>query len=435
MTNFFTRNRKAVLKSILASVGVLAIMTGLTGGGYYYGFQTGQKQTKHIEITGVNNITPPSGVEADFEPFWQAWSVLKSEYIDGAKINNQDMVYGAINGMVNSLGDPYTVYFKPSDAQSFSQDLNGNFGGVGIEIDLQANQLVIIAPLKGTPAESAGLLAKDKIEAIDGKSTSGKTLDEAVNLMRGQVGTPVTLSILRDGWSKPKNFKIIRQTIEVPTVDWKMINGNIIYLQLYSFNQNTDAAFSQAVTAGLSQGGKAMILDLRNNPGGYLNVAVDTAGWFLKDGSTVVEEVNAQNQKTTLTAQGSQTLLNMPVVVLINGGSASAAEILAGALHDDRGIQLVGTQSFGKGSVQELVTLGDGSTLKVTIAKWLLPNGEWINKVGLTPSIKIADPAVGAKNDPPLDKATKMIKADLESSAASSATTTQPFPSGSTINL
>ncbi len=407
---------KKILNNALLVFLAAVIVSGLGGGGYYLGYRSGIKSSKNIVVTGVAGVGTPSNVNANFNVFWQVWDVLKHDYLNANKLSSQAMVYGAITGLTDSLNDPYTVFFPPADSTQFTEDVNGNFGGIGAEIDLKNNQLVVLSPLKGTPAESAGLRANDAILSINGQSTQNMNLQDAVNLIRGKIGTVVTLSIMRQGWSQPQIFKITRANIQVPTVDWSIKDGNILDLQLYSFNQNTEADFANAVSQGIKDGAKGMILDLRNNPGGYLNVAVDLAGYFVPANSPVVIEENAQGQEQIVRAGVNQSLLNMPVVVLINGGSASASEILSGALRDDRGTLLVGEKSFGKGTVQEIFPLSDGSSIKVTIAKWLTPNGTWVNGQGLTPdyAVPITDAQLAAHQDPQLAKAIQLLQVEMK---------------------
>ncbi len=408
---------KKVLNNLLLVVSAVVIVAALGGGGYYFGFRDGAKTSKHLTISGVTNIGTPSDVTANFNVFWQVWDILKHDYLNASKLNNQDLVYGAASGLTNSLNDPYTVFFKPSDSTQFNQDINGNFGGIGAEIDTKNNQLVVLAPLKDSPAEAAGLRANDAILEIDGKSTGNTSLQDAVDEIRGKIGTAVTLTVMRSGWSKPQDFKITRANIQVPTVDWKITDNNILDLQLYSFNQNTETDFANAVTDGIKKGAKGIVLDLRNNPGGYLNVAVDLASYFIPANTPAVIEENAQGEQQVIKTGVNQSLINMPVVVLINGGSASASEILSGALRDDRGTLLIGDKSFGKGTVQEIFPLSDGSSIKVTIAKWLTPNGTWVNGKGLAPdyAVPITDADIAANKDPQLDKAIELLKVEMGS--------------------
>jgi carboxyl-terminal processing protease len=325
------------------------------------------------------------------------------------------VLYGAIKGAIGAFNDPYSVFYPPTDAKKLSEDLLGSFGGVGMEIGIRNDQLVVVAPLKGTPAEEAGFRAGDKILKVDDTVTTNLTIDEAVKIIRGEPGTKVKLLIFRDGWQKAEEFTIVRKVIVVPTLDWEMKEGNIAHIRLYNFNSNAPSAFYQAVLSSLAKGARGYILDLRNNPGGYLDVAVDLAGWFLKRGTIVVQEKFRSGEVQTLKANGNEVLVKTPVVVLVNAGSASASEILTGALRDERGVKVVGEKTFGKGSVQEVDNLRDGSSVKVTIALWLTPKGNEIEKNGLVPDfeVKISDEDAKAGKDPQFEKALEVLKEEM----------------------
>ncbi len=401
-------------------LGVGAVLAGVVviASVFSAGFSIGQAQTKNINIVGLENGTTPAGVSADFSVFWQAWDLLKSRQLHSKDTSSTELVGGAIKGLAGSFDDPYTVYFSPADSKTFNEEVVGNFGGIGAEIGIKNEQLIIVAPLKGSPAEKAGLKPKDQILEINGKGTTGLTVEDAVKLIRGDVGTKVTLTIFRSSWDKPKKIEIVRDNIKLPTVDSKIDSNGFLHLSLYQFNANAESAFQKAILDGLNQGAKGLILDLRNNPGGYLDVAVNLAGWFLDKGSVVVKQRDASGNITPLKAYGNESLKNFPTVVLINEGSASASEILAGALRDDRHIKLIGEKSFGKGTVQELDPLKDGSTLKITIANWLTPTGQLIDKTGITPDYVVAlDDLKFAKDgtDTQLVKADEVLKSQISS--------------------
>ncbi len=405
-------------KKKLAAIAAVVLVMGLSSGGsYYLGFQKGSQQTKNIVIEGISGGEPPAGtVTADFSVFWQAWDKLKKEHINGKDLSDQSLVYGAIEGLTKSLDDPNTIFFNPEDYKKFSQDIGGSFSGIGAEIGIRNDQLIVIAPLKGSPAEQVGLMAKDKILKIDDTETFDLTVDEAVKIIRGEEGTKVTLSILRNGWERPRDFEIIRQKIDIPTVEWSMKENRIAYVQLYNFNANTDLAFYRAmVDIILQEKAEGMVLDLRNNPGGYLNVAVNLAGWFMEKGSVVAKERFADGNERVFKAGGNEALKDTPIVIIINGGSASASEILAGALKQSRGIKLVGEKSFGKGTVQEVQDLKDESALKITVANWLLPDGSIIEKNGLTPDVEVknTEEDIEADKDPQLEKALEILKEEM----------------------
>ena len=352
--------------------------------------------------------------DLDFSLFWETWRVIEQKFVDKASINVQDMVYGAISGMVNSLGDPYTVFMEPDDTKRFIEDVKGSFEGVGMEVGIKNNQLTVIAPLEGTPAQKAGLRAGDAIVKVDGELTSDMTVDEAVNRIRGARGTEVVLTIFRKDWEEEREVKIVRGVIEVPSLKWELLaDDNIAYLHLYHFTEKAAYDFRKAAIEILESPANKVILDLRNNPGGYLEVAQDIAGWFLKSGEVVViEDFGEGKEQKLYKAEGNGLLGSYSLVVIINEGSASGSEILAGALRDNLGVKLIGESSFGKGSVQELEKLKGGSSLKITIAKWLTPKGELITDKGLEPDVKveITEEDVAAEKDPQLDKAIEIIK-------------------------
>jgi len=351
--------------------------------------------------------------DIDFSLFWSAYNKIKASYVDTKKIDNQKIIYGAISGMADSLGDPYTAFFDPEDAARFEQDLSGSFEGIGAEVGIRKDLLTIIAPLEGTPAQKAGLKSGDIILKIDGKDTTNMTSDEAVNLIRGKKGTDVVLNIYREEWQDAKDITITRGTIKIDSMKWELKEGDIAYIHIYQFDQALPYDFRTAGLEILSSPAKKIVLDLRDDPGGYLEVAQEISGWFLENGQTItVESFGDGRQSVTYKAQGNGSFSDYPTVVLVNEGSASASEILAGALRDNRKVQLVGQKTFGKGSVQEVHYLSDGSFLKITIAKWLTPNGSSISEVGLEPDVKIelSDQDIKDKKDPQLDKALEIIK-------------------------
>jgi len=358
----------------------------------------------------------------DFSLFWKVWNDLSAKYVDKSKLDTQKMVYGAIGGMVDAVGDPYTVFFEPTKAKQFAQEISGAFGGVGMEIGVKNDILTVVAPLPDTPAAKAGILAGDKILKINGAPTQGLPAEEAVSLIRGKVGTKVTITISGSD-DKLKDITLTRETIKVPTVVWKMINSNnknIAYIQAYQFNENINSQFKKAVDEIEKSNPKAdgIVLDLRNNPGGLLDSAINLAGYFVAKGQPVVSEVFGDGTVNKFTSDGNAVLAKYRVVILVNGGSASASEILAGALHDNLRLKLIGEKTFGKGVVQELVNLDGGASLKVTVAKWFTPAGTNISEKGIEPDIKVELTADQKKNiifgdlsvDPQLQKALDILK-------------------------
>ena len=385
-------------KKTLIFISLVVIILASFSGGLYYG----ESQCK---------ICPPE--EIDFSLLWQTLHELEEKFVNKSALDIQKMIYGAISGMVKSLEDPYTVFLNPEDTKRFSDDIKGSFEGVGMEISIRKGQLQVIAPLEGTPAQKAGLRAGDKIIKVDDTLTIDLTIDEAVNLIRGEKGTEVILTIYRQDWENTREIKIIRGIIEIPSLKWEIKDDNVAYLQLYQFSEKANFDFREAAIEILASPCKKIILDLRNNPGGYLEVAQNIAGWFLeKEKIVVIEDFGGKQEQQIYKANGTASLAEYPIVILINQGSASASEILAGALRDNRDILLIGEKSFGKGSVQELKMLKGDSSLKVTIAKWLTPKGESITDKGLEPDVEveITEEDYTEERDPQLDKAIEIIK-------------------------
>jgi carboxyl-terminal processing protease len=387
----------------------------LVASGFWIGWDSGRNYPKNIVVSGVSNISPTASTTADFSVFWQAWQDLNDNYLRNPSTTDQTKMYGAITGLVGAVGDPYTEFFSPADSQQFQQDITGNFGGIGAELGTNASgSIVVIAPLPGTPAANAGLKPEDAILAVNGSSTDGMNVDDVVNVVRGVIGTTVKLTIMRTGWTKPQDFTMTRENIQVPTVKFEM-KGNIAHITLAEFTQDADGLFYQSLQKAVDNNAQGIVLDLRDDPGGYLEVAVDLSGYFLKPGSQVVKEVGRTVATQNYTASGSGALDTMPMAILVNGGSASAAEILSGALHDDRNIPLVGEKSFGKGTVQQLFNLSDGSSLKITVAHWVLPSGRILDHDGLVPDypVTISDADIKSGNDPQLAKALQVVQAEI----------------------
>ncbi len=327
--------------------------------------------------------------EVDFQQFWEVWDKVKSKYAK-QPVKDSDLFYGAMQGMVSGLGDPYTVYFPPKQAEEFNKSLDGEFSGIGAEIGVKNNQLLIIAPLSGTPAEKAGLLPGDKIYAIDKLVSISMDSNTAVEKIRGTAGTNVTLSIMRAGFTKPKDFVITRAKISVPSVMFSIKNKNVAYIRIMQFNQDTVPQFDKAIKQIQDKKLTKLIVDLRNNPGGYLDAAVAVASEWIPEGKVVSEKFSNGDSNDHHTI-GTHRLQDIKTVVLLNGGSASASEILAGALQDFKKATIVGEKSFGKGSVQDYEMLSDGSALKVTVAEWYTPNGKNINEQGIQPDVVVKE--------------------------------------------
>lgn len=395
--------------------------------GYYFGVNKINFDWKNFKpkIT-VASKAPPSNIisNVSFDQFWTVWQKLESDYYDKTKLDSQKMLNGAISGMVGSLDDPFTVYLPPVQNDNFKEGLAGQFQGIGAELGLKDKQIIVISPLKGSPAIKAGIKAGDYILAVDGNTTANWNLSQAVEKIRGQKGTSVTLTTLDKEKKNEKEVRIVRDVITVKSVDaWvkkaKDIEGikldknlgeqNIAYITLSQFGDNTNAEWLSAINQlnldiNKAKGVKGVIFDLRNNPGGYLTDAVFIASEFLKEGSDVVfQEENGEQNAMKSNRRG--LLTETPVVILINKGSASAAEIVAGALRDHNRATLVGETSFGKGTIQQAEDLGAGAGLHVTIAKWLTPNKTWVHEKGLAPDITVALSAKEPDRDLQLERA------------------------------
>jgi len=405
-------------KISLPLVVIICLIVGFGSGILYTNKNTASTAT----IQQLVNQDTGKIQNVDFSLFWKVWNDLSAKYVDKSKLDTQKMVYGAIEGMVDAVGDPYTVFFEPTKAKQFAQEISGAFGGVGMEITVKNDILTVVAPLPDTPAAKAGILAGDKILKVTNTPTQGLSAEEAVGLIRGKVGTKVTLTISGSD-DKSKDITLTRETIKVPTVVWKMINSdnkNIAYIQAYQFNENINGQFKKAVDEIEKSNPKAdgIILDLRNNPGGLLDSAINIAGYFVAKGQPVVSEVFGDGTVNKFTSDGNAILAKYRVVILVNGGSASASEILAGALHDNLRLKLIGEKTFGKGVVQELLNLDAGASLKVTVARWFTPAGTNISEKGIEPDIKVELTDDQKKNiifgdlsvDPQLQKALEYVR-------------------------
>ena len=383
------------------------------------GFAVGQKR---IEVTkkgfvpqiSISNQLPPKNQNIDFSLFWQVFETLPQKYIDKGAIDSQKILYGAISGMVRSLGDPYTAFLDPKQNEAIKQDLSGIYEGVGIQIGFNKDKrLVVIAPLSGTPAQKAGVRAKDLILKIDDKETFDLTLPEAVDLIRGPAGTSVKLVLSREGEEKAQELEIERAKISVKSVEVEFKNGQkgkIAIIKVTRFGDQTDSEWDSAVSDILAKSAKGVVVDLRNNPGGLLSSAVHVASEFIK--GTIVKQEFADGRVESLVADHEGKLSKIPLTVLVNGGSASASEIFAGAIQDANRAKIVGEKTFGKGTVQDVVDFTGGSGLHITIAKWLTPKGKSISNVGITPDVIIEFPATSdqeQKEDPQLNKALEML--------------------------
>ncbi len=379
-------------------------------GGVYIG---NHNRPEIDKVMGLSNKQTEVATKADFSPFWKVWNTINEKYPKAGKINDQNRIYGAISGLVGSLDDPYSVFFNPDEAKSFEDEIAGNFTGVGMEVGIKDKVLTVIAPLKDTPAYRANIKPGDKILKIDKTVTAGLSIEKAIKLIRGEKGTTVMLTIFREGDKDPIEIKIVRDIINIPTLDTELRPDGIFVLKLYSFSANSANLFRNAIQNFARSGTDKLILDLRGNPGGYLDAAVDISSWFLPGGKTIVTEDYGDDKKPEIFRSRGYNIFNdkLKFVILINSGSASASEIVAGAMQDHGRAKLVGDKSFGKGSVQETVKVTPDTLLKITVAKWLTPNGNLIAEEGLTPDflVEINKKDLESKKDPQMDKAVQLL--------------------------
>lgn len=412
----------------------------LVGTVFVLGVYVGAVNRPAVEAAvGLTNKEIGKPADVDFEVFWQAWNLIDERYVDGnstttnatgtapkhVSADNQQRVYGAISGMVAALGDPYTVFFPPKEKKMFEEEIRGNFGGVGMEVGMRDDSLTVISPLKDSPAIKAGIRAGDKIIKIGDKISTGMTVEEGIGLIRGEKGTPVTITLSREGLKDPIVVTIIRDTIVIPTLDTETIvrtvNGKdhkIFVIHLYNFGEDSANAFRRALRELVGAKTDKLILDLRGNPGGYLEAAVDMASFFLPQGKIIVQEYSGNKENDEVFRSKGYDVFSdkLKMVVLVDKGSASASEILAGALSEHGKATLVGEQTFGKGSVQELVPLMGDTSIKITVARWLTPNGVHISQGGLTPGVVVAvdpkdyeDIKLKKKPDPQIEKAIELL--------------------------
>lgn len=378
--------------------------------GYYFGargFEVGvKKNPPQIVISNKE----PKDQNVDFKIFWTVWSVLNDKHID-RPLNAQKLIYGAVSGMVNAVGDDYTAFFTPDQNKIAKSSLNGSYEGIGAELGFKDRQLIVVSPLDGSPAQAAGVRPGDKILEIEGVSTLGMSLSDAVSKIRGVAGTVSTLK-MQHGDEDPKVVKITRNKIVSKSVDWKDLGDGIVRIRITRFGDNTNMELSDSVRAIKKEvpNLKGIVLDLRENPGGYLESAVYVASEFMAKGTVlVVQNADGTKKEESVNRQGQLT--TVPLVVLIDKGSASASEIVAGALKDSGRAKLVGVTSFGKGTIQSTQDFDDSSSLHVTIAKWLTPKGIWVHKVGLTPEVVVerSEDDILNGRDPQIDKAKEVL--------------------------
>ena len=372
-----------------------------------------------LGITVVGRVVAQGELERKLETYLQVLDIIRNDYVE-KDLDDEKLVYGSIRGLLSALDDPYTRFVEPKAFEEMKIRMSGTYSGIGIYIGIKKDQLTVISPIEGTPAYEAKLKAGDKIMTIDGKSTKDMALEEAVSLIRGPQGTKVKLGILRRDWKDPQDFKIVRSKIKIKSLKAKTLDSNIAYVKLNTF-ENLDSAREFEKALRKSRTADGLIVDLRGNGGGLLQNAIDIGSMFVERG-LIVQTVDREGRREQIESTG-RVLWRKPTVVLINESSASASEILAGALRDNQVATLVGTKSFGKASVQNVRRLNDGSALLVTIAKYLTPNGEDINKKGITPDIEVLLPTEEAEavlleeeKDPQLEKAIEIMKSMIRES-------------------
>lgn len=381
---------------------------------FIFGVIVGHNNRKEIDkVVGISNKETAVVTQTDFSPFWKVWNTIDDKYPKASTVTDQERVYGAIAGLVSSLNDPYSIFFNPDQAKSFEEQIAGNFSGIGMEVGIKDKVLTVISPLKDTPAYRANIKPGDKILKINNKVTSNMSIEDAIKLIRGDVGTTVTLTIFREGNKEPIEVKVVREIINIPTLDTELRKDGIFMIKLYSFSANSSGLFRNAIKKFSESGSDKLLLDLRGNPGGYLDAAVDISSWFLPTGKIVVTEDYGNNKKQEIYRSRGYDIFNnnLKFVILIDGGSASASEIVAGAMQDHKRATLVGEKSFGKGSVQEAIKITGDTLLKITVAKWLTPNGNLIAEKGLTPDYTVPFTSKDAeeKRDPQMDKAVSLL--------------------------
>ncbi len=379
----------------------------------FVGIYIGQSQSSTIDASDPEFSEIAQSEE--FQSFWKVWRTLDEKYIRSASTTNEKKIYGAIEGLTASYGDPYTVFFPPVESKMFKEEIKGDYGGVGMEIGIKDKQLVVVTPMKDSPAERAGVKAGDFIISINGTSTAGMNTDEAVKYIRGPKGSVVKISFIPTGTTKPVERTIVRDTIQIPTIDIATKPGGITVISLYSFTAQSPDLFRGALRQFVESGNHKLILDLRRNPGGYLDAAWDMASWFLPAGKVIVTEDFGQKTSPNIFRSKGYNIFNnnLKMIILVDEGSASASEILAGALQEHGIAKLVGAKTFGKGSVQELVNITSDTSLKVTVASWLTPKGHNLSHDGLNPDyeVKPTEKDIVAKKDVQLEKAIELLTA------------------------
>jgi carboxyl-terminal processing protease len=381
---------------------------------FFFGSYYGERKMRNSIFPDGKYITAEQ-----FEPYWKVWSVINDKYVAATTTDTQERIWGSIRGLASSQNDPYTVFFPPEENKSFKSDIAGNFEGVGMEIAIKDGVLTVVSPVKNSPAEKAGVKAGDKIIKINGELTTDLTVEKAVKQIRGERGTTVKIVFIREGVNLPIEKSLVRDIIDIPTLETE-IKEDIFIIRLFSFTAQSPDLFRNALREFIQSGKHKLIVDLRGNPGGYLDAAWDISSWFLPSGEIIVTEDFGGKNTNKLYVSKGYNLFNSyfgspdkyKIIVLVDGGSASASEIMAGALQENGIAKLVGTKTFGKGSVQELVPITSKTSLKVTIARWLTPKGHNLSHDGLTPDfeVKVTPKDIEEKKDVQLDKAVEILR-------------------------
>lgn len=411
MKNSYNRKESSAMPKY---IGLFILMAFV----FMLGWNAGVNHDQIQQGVSANTVvmTPTGQTETvNMQLFWDAWNILSSNYVDPHALVTEEMIFGAIKGMVYSLEDPYTSFMTPKENREFQESLQGHLEGIGAELTLRNGMLTVISPLKNSPAQRAGLRPEDIIYQVDGESTEDMNLEQAVMKIRGEKGTVVVLTVIRKNYSEPIDIRIVRDEINVNSIDWEMENG-IAIIEINQFGDSTKQEFSKAISEILAQRPEGVVLDLRYNGGGYLEGAIDIASEFLEDEKVVTIKKRNPEEDEVIYVNGQARMASVPLVVLINRGSASASEIVAGAVQDHNRGTVMGENSFGKGTVQSVENLIGGSSLRITIAKWFTPNDQNINETGITPDIIVERTIedIEAGKDPQLEKAVEFLKS-LES--------------------
>jgi len=406
-------SRRFILAGALIGIVVFAFYAGYQKGAYGKAMTNAPISPSQAVF---QNTTENQDATIDFSLFWKVWNILEEKYVERDSLDAKKLFYGAIDGMLAATGDPYTTFFDPEENKEFKEELGQQFDGIGAEMQMKDGILTVVAPLENSPAQRAGILAGDKVLKINGESTENLGLSEAVDKIRGPRGTEVTLSVFHTDEDELREITVRRDVIVVKSVILEVREG-IAILKVTRFGEETTEEFERLAAEARQQGVKGIVLDVRNNPGGFLEGAVDLAGYFLPSGSVVVIEEDATQKRRELKTRGKNSLGDLPVVVLMNQGSASASEILAAALRENRNdVVIVGETSFGKGSVQELIPTSSTTSVKITVARWLTPLGNQINKVGIKADeeVKLTRDDFEAERDPQFERAWEVMRSKTQ---------------------